>query len=67
MKPSKQSNLLFWAFVVAVVAVVVSVTAGTYYQYKMASAEPDVGESIGMAYQVVGGFKSVWVMVLSFF
>lgn len=67
MKPSRQSGILFWAFVVTVLTIVVSVTAGAYSQSAVAVAETGVEDNLDVAYQVVGGFRNAWLMVLSVF
>lgn len=67
MKPSKQSNVFFWAFVVTVLTIVISVTAGTCYHSGLAATEPVTEDNIDAAYQMVGSFKSVWLTVLSVF
>ena len=68
MKTSqKNSGFLFWSIVVLVLTVVVTVTAGTYVQYKMAISEPEMTDSLSMAYQVAASAKDVWCLVLTFF
>lgn len=68
MKPTpKNSSFLFWSIVVLIITVVVTVTAGTYVQYKMAIAEPETIDSLSMAYQMASSAKSVWCLVLNFF
>jgi len=67
MKPTILPKALFWFFVIAVVVTVISVTAGTYYQYKVACAEPEIQEGISMAYQVSGGISKVWTTFLTLF
>ncbi|MBI1184531.1 hypothetical protein GC194_09675 [bacterium] len=66
MKHSKKyANHVFWSIVLIMAAIVVTVTAGTYFQYKMAMNVPEVQpkEQVSMAYSVVSQAKGVWFLV----
>jgi len=67
-KANQYKNYIFWTIIILLMAVVITVTAGTYFQYKMdITQEPETKESLGMAYQVLSNTKSVWFLVGSFF
>lgn len=66
-RSSKNPALFFWSIVTLVVTIVASVTAGTYFQYKMTAAVPETADSLGVAYQVASSAKAVWCLVINFF
>lgn len=64
---SNKRNYIFWTLVFLMIATICTVTAGTYFQYKVALNDTEIGESTSMAYTMFTQTKGFIFLVGTFF